>query len=509
MFVTAFAWAPGAAAATAPTPGAPYFNGPANRYTLGGVWFLKTDPGNQGQRSHFERTKDFSSWQPTTAPNAFNAGDFSEASYTGGIAWYGYEFTKPSGPRGTHWVLRFDSVHHKAQVFLNGRRIGGHTGGYVPFEVDAASIRSGVNRLVVRVDNRLTDYTVPSQETRNDQLTGGWWNYGGILRDVILRRAKSVDVVDVATRSNFKSTRGPAKVTVLATIRNVSGRKQRVRVSGRFGRVPVRFRPLRMRKNGRATVQATVTIRRPKLWGPTSPSLYNVSVSAAGRGGGSSYRLRAGIRKLAVSSSGMLSLNRKRVRLRGVSYHEADEKIGAAWTPTVRDANLALIDKLGAKMIRSHYPLSPSTMEWADRSGILVWSQAPVFRARETQLKNKRYRANAVQYVREMVVANRAHPSVLVWSLMNEPVPAGTLYLNRLVTAAKSAAKQLDPGGLVGADYAGAPLDEFQHPAYRKLDVLGINEYFGWYPGLNGSTLELSELGPYLDYLRSAYAHQA
>jgi beta-glucuronidase len=81
--------------------------------------------------------------------------------------------------------------------------------------------------------------------------------------------------------------------------------------------------------------------------------------------------------------------------------------------------------------------------------------------------------------------------------------------LNKLITAQKSVVTKLDPSGLVGADYAGAPEDELQHPAYRKLDVLGINEYFGWYPGLLGSTLNMGDLRPYLDYLHKAYSHQA
>ena len=98
---------------------------------------------------------------------------------------------------------------------------------------------------------------------------------------------------------------------------------------------------------------------------------------------------------------------------------------------------------------------------------------------------------------------------MLVWSLMNEAVPAGTTYINKLITAQKSAVTKLDPGGLVGADYAAAPEDELQHPAYRKLDVLGINEYFGWYPGLLGSTLDINKLDDYLDYLHQAYARQA
>jgi beta-glucuronidase len=495
-----------AGAASAPTPGAPYVDGPGARFTIGGSWFLKPDPANVGLRQRYARTSNFSSWAPISVPNAFNAGDASEASYTGGVAWYATEFTRPKSPRGSRWILHFDSVSYKSTVWLNGRQLGGHSAGYVPFELGAGSIRGGVNRLIVRVDSRLSENSVPSQETRNDQLTGGWWNYGGILRSVILRRVGGLDIATVATRSSFKSTRGPARITVLARVRNYSSRKKlRVRLSGKFGGSAIRFRPTIMRRGATAELVGTAVVRKPKLWAPLSPKLYKVTV----RGNGASYTQKAGIRKLIVNRSGAISLNGKKLRLRGVSFHEADDVVGGAWTPGVRAANLGLISKLGADVIRSHYPLSPEIMQWADENGVMVWVQAPVFRPRETQLKNKRYRRNAVTYTREMVIANRSHPSVLVWSLMNEAVPSGTTFLNTTISAQRSAVKKVDPGGLIGADYAGAPEDELQHPAYRKLDVLGINEYFGWYPGLLGSTLNMANLRPYLDYLHKAYAHQA
>ncbi|MBK5231204.1 MAG: hypothetical protein JJE27_08550, partial [Thermoleophilia bacterium] len=266
-----------------------------------------------------------------------------------------------------------------------------------------------------------------------------------------------------------------------------------------------RFRPALLRRGASAELVGRATVRRPRLWQPLAPNLYRVTV----QGGGAGYRLNAGIRRLNVNKQGALSLNGRKVRLRGISFHEADDRVGGAWTPAVRAANLALVRQLGANMIRSHYPLSSATMEWADRNGILVWVQAPVYRPRETQLKTKRYRRNAVEFTRQMVTANRSHPSVLVWSLMNEAVPSSTVYLNSVISAQKAVVSKLDPDGLVGADYAAAPEDELQHPAYRKLDVLGVNEYFGWYPGLLGSTLDINKLAPYLDYLHQAYARQA
>lgn len=506
--LAASALAPNASAAFTPTPGAPYFNGPAGRYMLDGAWFLKRDPANEGQRRRWQNSRTFTpeaGWQQITVPNAFNAQDYSENSYTGGVAWYATEFTRPAARRGTRWLLRFDSVNHAARVWLNGQPIGTHAGGYVPFELPARGLRPGVNRLVMRVSSRLSETSVPSQESRNDQLTGGWWNYGGILREVMLRRVGTVDIASVATRSRFRGTRGPATITVLARVRNYGNRRIRLRLSGRFGGRPIKFKRTLLRGGASAELVGTLQIRRPRLWQPLAPNLYPVTVS----GGGARYRLNAGIRRFSVSRSGAASLNGRRIQLRGISLHEADEQVGAAWTPTVRDANLALVTRLGATAIRSHYPLAPATMEWADRNGVLVWVQVPAFRPRETQLKSQRYRRNATAFTRDMVLANREHPSVFVWSLMNEAVPSSTFWLNKAISTQKAVVSKLDPDGLIGADYAAAPEDELQHPAYRKLDVLGVNEYFGWYPGLLGSTVDLAKLAPYLEYLHDVYSRQA
>jgi beta-glucuronidase len=160
-------------------------------------------------------------------------------------------------------------------------------------------------------------------------------------------------------------------------------------------------------------------------------------------------------------------------------------------------------------MIRTHYPMAPQQMEWADKNGVFVWLQVQSFRPRNTQMRAPSYRRQVVEYTREIINRYREYPSVLTWSLSNEAVPSDTKYLDALFVQQIKVARQLDPQGLVSADYASAPEDELQQPAYRRLDILGINEYFGWYPGQLGSTLKVSGLRPYLDYLHRVYSHQA
>lgn len=507
-FATSLAAAERAAAVTTLKPGAPFKYGQSNRYTVGGTWFLRRDLGNQGLKSGWGKSTNFAGWDKISVPNAFNADDASELSYVGYTAWYATQFKRPAAPRGSNWILQFNSVNLRSRIYLNGRQIGAHNGGFMPFEIPARELRAGTNTLVLRVSSKLTENSVPSVEERLDQLTGGWWNFGGILREVVLRRAGKVDLSSVDTRSYFTAIRGKAqgsaRIVVLATVHNF-GRKTKLRLRGSYGKSRIRFKTKTLPTRSSAQVVGTAIVRRPKLWSPLAANLYSVKVSAPGV----SWSSKAGIRKLAVSKKGILSLNGLPVQLRGVSFHESDLTTGSAWSPAQREANNQLFLKLGVNMIRSHYPLSPQQMEWADAHGVFVWLQVPAFRPRNTQLRNSKYRRTVASFTGEIVDRYRGYPSILTWSLSNEAVPSDTKYLDLMTKAQISEVKARDPQGLVSADYASAPTDTKQQPAYRRLDLLGINEYFGWYPGQLGSTTRMSDLAPYLSYLHSIYPRQA
>lgn len=497
-----------ARAVSAPTAGGPFKYGQTNRFTVGGQWFLRRDLANAGLKAKWQKSTSFGAWDKITVPNAFNAGDLSELSYTGYTAWYATQFKRPRSPAGSNWILQFNSVNLRAKIFLNGKLIGQHTGGFIPFEIPAKGLKKGTNTLVIRTDSKLSQSSVPSVEERSDQLTGGWWNFGGILREVVLRRVGKFDLASVSTRSSLRvskgKARGSAKITVLARVKNY-GRKTRLRLSGSYGGSKVRFRRTLIKRGASAQLVGTATIRKPKLWSPIDPKLYKVKVSAPGV----TWRSKAGIRKLTVSKKGILSLNGLPVRLRGVSFHESDPATGAAWSPAQREANNQLFLKLGVNIIRTHYPMAPQQMEWADAHGVFVWVQVPTFRPRNTQLRSPGYRRTAVSYTKEIVERYREYASVLTWSLSNEAVPSDTKYLDLMTSAQIAAAKALDPQGLTSADYASAPTDDKQQPAYRKVDILGINEYFGWYPGSFGSTTNMADLAPYLSYLHRIYPSQA
>jgi beta-glucuronidase len=163
------------------------------RYLLDGVWLVRLDPTDVGvaQRLYAQGTTD--GWTTTTVPSAWNAGDDSPASFLGSVAWYRKDFRLPSRDRALAWIARFESANYRATVWLNGRQLGGHVSGYVPFELDLPNVaRRGVNRLVVRVDNRRPANDPSGAPGEIPSPPGGWWNYGGLLREVSLRAVDRV-----------------------------------------------------------------------------------------------------------------------------------------------------------------------------------------------------------------------------------------------------------------------------------------------------------------------------
>ena len=196
-------------AAAPPTNGAPYKDGQSGRYTLGGEWLYRPDFADLGESAGWSRNvASTDGWSPVAIPNAYNANDLSNSSMAGWVGWYRKDFTLPthafsrSVPRAArHWVIRFDSVNYRATVWLNGRKLGAHAGAYLPFEFDLKGLRPGVNRLIIRVDNRRTPTDIPPGPS------GGWWNYGGILSYVFLRAVQRVDVSQVQVRPLLRCSR--------------------------------------------------------------------------------------------------------------------------------------------------------------------------------------------------------------------------------------------------------------------------------------------------------------
>jgi beta-glucuronidase len=504
--------APAVAPVDTPRERSLYKNGPSGRHLLAGGWLFRLDKEEVGVKEGFQTQTTTAGWKSVKVPYAWNAGDDSPESMAGTVGWYRKEFRLPSAAKRLSWVVRFESVNYRSRVWLNGVPVGKNRGAYLPFEIRLpASVlkRGGVNRLVIRADSRRfpTDFP-PSGLSVTGRPTGGWWNYGGILREVYLRKIDGIDFNSVQVTPDLPCATCSASVRYKVTLRNFGDRAQRVKLTGRLGGQKVALGSAVVGAKRFVTFVRSVRVGSPRLWSPGSPNLYDASmVVTAGKQTLQRYRLKIGIRSIKVSD-GKLLLNGKPVNFRGFGVHEDSLKAGFAIDNKVRDQLLDWTQEAGATLLRAHYPLHPYMLEEADRRGIMVWSEVPVYAVKTKYLKQRLVRQLAARELESNILTNGNHPSVVTWSIGNElsarPGPVQGFYIARAARAAKA----LDPSRPVSYAVAGYPSAGCQ-PEYGPLDIIGVNEYFGWYPGPNGQIADRTLLSEYLDGVRACYPKKA
>ena len=508
----------GAAASTAsqqPTPGALYLDGPSGRYLLGGTWLRRPDDG-VGLRERFQDSHSSSPWTAVTVPNAWNAGLTTAASYRGAVTWYRKDFVLPSSSSSDEWIVRFESINNSATVWLNGHPLGSHTGAFLPFELalPPADLNAhAVNRLVLRISDAhaLTDLP-PENSTGASGVVGGWWNYGGILREVYLRRVQGVDFASVQISPRLSCATCAAVISYSVVLNNTSSSAQRVELRTSYGGTIASLGRQTIAPGSSATYTARLRIASPVLWSPASPHLYQVTLDASagpvGRGAlrtVAHYALESGIRAITVQA-GALYLNFQPLHVRGVGLIEDSPTAGSALSPAQQLALITAAKTLGATMIRSQYPLSAYEEQLADEQGIMLWSEIPAYQVPDRELRP--VIPSAVSLIRQNILDNGNHPSIVIWSIGNELDPAVGPAETAYIAATAAAAHALDPTRPVGLAYAGYPAIGCQ-AGYGPVDVLGINDYFGWYPGPGGQIADPSLLADYLAQERACYPKQA
>ncbi|MEA2254286.1 MAG: beta-glucuronidase, partial [Solirubrobacteraceae bacterium] len=333
---------------TTPSPKTLYKTGPSGRYLMDGPWLFKLYAGQSGP----QKETAVAGWKQVTVPNAWNAGDDSVQSFLGGVGWYRKDFRFPKASSSASWVVRFESVNYRSKIWLNGKPVGRNRGAYLPFEIrlPASLIRRGrVNRLVIRVDShrKQTDFP-PSGLSTVGKPTGGWWNYGGLLREVYLRRIDDVDFATVQVLPFLPCARCTATIRYRVTLRNYGAQARSVHVSARFGARGVDVGTTKVGPRSSTTLTRSIRVAHPRLWSPAAPNLYDASLAV--RSGGrllQRYTLRTGVRSIKVVN-GKLFLNGAPMSFRGVALHEDSRQFGFAIDNQIRDQELAWVKDLGA-----------------------------------------------------------------------------------------------------------------------------------------------------------------
>ncbi len=498
--------------ATPPTKGALYPDGQDDRWLLGGEWLYQADPGNIGiQDGWWRNVAGTSGWSPVTVPNSYNAGDLSAASMAGSVGWYRRDFTLPSSAfagyvpdRFRSWIVRFESVNYSATVWLNGHKLGSHSGAYLPFELPLTGVRKGVNRLIVRVDDRRTAADLPQGPS------GGWWNFGGINQEVYLRSVQRADLSQVQVRPVLPCVGCAATIEDQATVTNPTSSPQTVSLRGTYGSRKLNFGSHTIAPRTTWVAEAHCKLKAPHLWAPGSPYLYKARLTLSDAHGRhlESYFTDSGVRKITITATGQMELNGRILHLRGVSLHEQNITTGAALTTPQLDALVGWTRELGATIIRAHYPLNPQIEQLADQDGILLWSEVPVYQSHTQFFRQQSWLRSAHAFLRDNILDNQNHPSILLWSIANElPTPPGGGEAS-YIRGAAALAHRLDPTRPVGmaiSDWPGVGCQS----AYAPLDVIGFNDYFGWFDAGGGTTDDRDALGPFLDGLHACYPSKA
>jgi beta-galactosidase/beta-glucuronidase len=485
------------AAAPAPQPPPPVEGQPQD---------VPGDPGTTGSQPGGPAQAP-SGWTDVTVPSVFNPTAVA-SEYGGSVRQYRLRFEGPETPPGFRWLIRFESVRRSARVFLNGRHLGANADPYTPFTVRARGLRpERQNELVVVVDSR-----------KDPRLPEGWWNWGGIVRPVHLVPAGAAHLHDLGTMSRVQC-RGPASgCRAELLVDGVLERSRRVRSIAPTLEVALRapggrrtrrtFRLPRQRAE-RRRVRLSLRVPAPQLWKPEDPQLYAARLTLReGKRVQQVVRRRVGLRSVEVKG-GRLHLNNRPIKLAGASIHEDMPGHGAALTRADNARIVADLKELGANVTRSHYVLNEDLLSRLDRAGILVWNQAPIWQrdGRSNLLREPIQRKRAYETVRRTVIAARSHPSVITHSVANElssrpdERPGVT---RRYLVLAQRYARDLDPTLPISVDVNGRP----HHPeqfTYHSFDMLGINQYFGWYSWVEN----FDELPLYLQEMRDHYPEHA
>ena len=380
---------------------------------------------------------DDSAWQRVNLPHDWAiAGPFlQDGPYGGvgrlpswGIGWYRKQLEIPAADKGRSIFLDVDGAMSYATVWLNGKLVGGWPYGYNSWRLDLTPyvVPGAANTLAIRLDN-------PPESSR-------WYPGGGIYRNVWLTKAAPVHVAHWGTHVRTPQA-GPesARVELDIVLDNDSSAAAAVEVETsiyalddkgeRSGGVVARIAPQRMRISARAsgTAAGSVTIAKPRLWGPPPtqrPQRY-VAVTSVKRDGVEvdSYETKFGIRDVRMDPDQGMIVNGERIALKGVNNHHDLGALGAAFNVRAAERQLEMLVEMGANALRmSHNPPAPELLELTDRMGIVVIDEVfDVWERKKTALDTHLIFPDwHEQDLRAMIRRDRNHPSIVIWSIGNE-----------------------------------------------------------------------------------------
>ncbi|HUX85259.1 MAG TPA: glycoside hydrolase family 2 TIM barrel-domain containing protein [Chitinophagaceae bacterium] len=469
---------------------------------LGAFLCLSQLPGQAQRRTNFDRDWKFlkgdppgseqpgfndSGWRGLDLPHDWSIeGPFSPdnpAGYSGGalpgrIGWYRKVFKSREFP-GQHTWIEFDGVYMNSKVWINGHLLGNRPYGYSSFWYDLTPwLHSGSpNVLAVRVDNSL-------------QPNSRWYSGSGIYRHVWMIRTGSVHVDQWGSYVTTPEVDpGKALVRATLTLSNDSSRSLSLTLVNRIldpSGKEVASRHLRFQApaSGKEILSDSMEVTHPRLWSPSTPGIYTLeSEIYSGKRLLDQYRTSFGIRTFRFDPSLGLILNGKRLKILGVCDHHDLGCLGSALNDRALERQLQILKAAGVNAIRtSHNPPAPELLDLCDRLGLVVMDEA--FDCWYLPKVKYDYHLYFGQWhqrdLSDMVLRDRNHPSIILWSIGNEIPEQGSKDGGKIATELAGIVHSLDPtrpvtsacNGIVSAD---------QNGFAAALDVVGINYSIGQY----------------------------
>lgn len=414
---------------------------------------------------------------PTLAiPGDWNSQDAKLELYEGTV-WLRQRFNA-TPKEGKRYFLHFGAVNYEAHVYLNGKKLGSHKGGFTPFQFDVTGkLKAGQNTVIVKADNTRHVDEIPTVST-------DWWNYGGVTRDVLLAEVPATYIAD------YKVQLAKGDLRRIEGYVQLAGERMEQEITITIPEANVTTR-VRTDANGRAALR--IPVDKLRYWSPEDPKLYGVTIAS----NTDKVSDRIGFRTIETKGRDIL-LNGKSVFLRGVSVHDENPLIPGR----LRGAGdmrmiLQWAKDMNCNYVRlAHYPHSEEMIRLADEMGLMVWAEVPVYWTISWQ--NPATLANAQQQMTELVVRDKNRASVTVWSIGNEtPVSEPrNVFMGKLADTVRA----LDDTRLVAAALEvhrkGSEVT-VEDPLADRLDLASFNEYAGWYWASNKDMLNFHFNIPY------------
>ncbi|MEP6904034.1 MAG: glycoside hydrolase family 2 TIM barrel-domain containing protein [Actinomycetota bacterium] len=404
---------------------------------------------------------DFDKSPVMTIPNDWNS-QKPELLYYEGTIWFKKSFDYYLKDK-RRLFLYFGAVNYKAEIYLNGQKLGVHEGGFTPFNFEiSAIVKTKDNYLVVKADNTRRKDGVPTVNT-------DWWNYGGITRDVLLIEENETFVEDY-------------KVQFKKGVNNLIAGFVKINNPQKEEKITVSIPELKIEKEiTSASIEKTyfeVKAANVEYWSPENPKLYDVLIKTDSE----TIKDKIGFRTIETVGPDIL-LNGKSIFLKGISIHEENATGGRGSTEADALRLLNWAKELGCNYVRlAHYPHNENMVRLADKMGLLVWEEIPVYWT--VDFTNENVLQNAKNQLTEVITRDNNRASIIIWSIANE-TPQSEARNNFLINLVNHT-KSLDSTRLVSAALLTRNINgvgTIDDKIGDSLDIVAFNEYLGWYGG--------------------------